>query len=191
MMRSQPAASLQNFYANQRFAPRPSEAEQMLQAKRRQAAQRERDLRNYHQEQQYNRSMQYSRPSDQESQSTRKNAYRGPLALLAEMSPHAASAGKERVVSPGGMTEDDRRELIARQHRALYGDLGNPGEEGYPAEDAHTPRASGPSSAVASNAGSVTGGTRGSSPLAQFDPFGYQNQNGNSEGPVQPTNERM
>jgi hypothetical protein len=30
--------------------------EQMMQAKRRMAAQRERELRNYHQEQQYNRS---------------------------------------------------------------------------------------------------------------------------------------
>jgi hypothetical protein len=49
---------LQGYYAGQRFPPqnRHSEAEQMLQAKRRMAAQRERELRNYHQEQQYNRS---------------------------------------------------------------------------------------------------------------------------------------
>lgn len=55
---SRPAsAGLQNFYAGQRFpGGRQSEAEQMLQAKRRMAAQRERELRNYHQEQQYNRS---------------------------------------------------------------------------------------------------------------------------------------
>lgn len=52
------SAGLQNFYAGQRFpgGSRQSEAEQMLQAKRRMAAQRERELRNYHQEQQYNRS---------------------------------------------------------------------------------------------------------------------------------------
>lgn len=51
------SAGLQNFYAGQRFpGGRQSEAEQMLQAKRRMAAQRERELRNYHQEQQYNRS---------------------------------------------------------------------------------------------------------------------------------------
>lgn len=52
------SAGLQGFYAGQRFPPqnRHSEAEQMLQAKRRMAAQRERELRNYHQEQQYNRS---------------------------------------------------------------------------------------------------------------------------------------
>lgn len=55
-MRSNSAAGLQGFYANQRFQPRANEAEQMMQAKRRMAAQRERELRNYHQEQQYNRS---------------------------------------------------------------------------------------------------------------------------------------
>lgn len=55
-MRSHSAANLQTYYANQRFQSRPSEAEQMMQSKRRMAAQRERELRNYHQEQQYNRS---------------------------------------------------------------------------------------------------------------------------------------
>lgn len=48
--------ALQGYLAHQRFPSRPSEAEQMMQAKRRAAAQRERELRNYHQEQQYNRS---------------------------------------------------------------------------------------------------------------------------------------
>lgn len=46
----------QGFYASQRFQGRPNEVDQMMQAKRRMAAQRERELRNYHQEQQYNRS---------------------------------------------------------------------------------------------------------------------------------------
>lgn len=54
------SGSLQGYLSNQRFGgpagPRGSEAEQMMQAKRRAAAQRERELRNYHQEQQYNRS---------------------------------------------------------------------------------------------------------------------------------------
>ena len=67
--RSGSASNLQNFYANQRFYPRGghgghgghsghggAEPDQMLQAKRKMAAQRERELRNYHQEQQYNRS---------------------------------------------------------------------------------------------------------------------------------------
>lgn len=52
-----PSGGLQNYYANQRFqSPRNGENEQVMQAKRRMAAQRERELRNYHQEQQYNRS---------------------------------------------------------------------------------------------------------------------------------------
>ncbi len=49
-------ANLQNYYASQRYQPRHGDADQMQQAKRRMAAQRERELRNYHQEQQYNRS---------------------------------------------------------------------------------------------------------------------------------------
>jgi hypothetical protein len=50
--------ALQNFYSNQRHTSRGSnEAEQVLQAKRRLAAQRERELRNHHTEQQYQRSM--------------------------------------------------------------------------------------------------------------------------------------
>lgn len=53
---SHSSSSVQGYIANQRFGPRPNEAEQMMQAKRRAAAQRERELRNYHQEQQYNRS---------------------------------------------------------------------------------------------------------------------------------------
>ena len=55
-MRPHSAANLQGFYANQRFQGRGSEPEGMAQAKRRMAAQRERELRNYHQEQQINRS---------------------------------------------------------------------------------------------------------------------------------------
>jgi len=54
---SHSSSSVQGYLTNQRFGSRPSEAEQMMQAKRRAAAQREKDLRNYHQEQQYNRSM--------------------------------------------------------------------------------------------------------------------------------------
>lgn len=55
--RSHSATNVQGFYQNQRgYAPRPNDADQMAQAKRRMAAQRERELRNYHQEQQYHRS---------------------------------------------------------------------------------------------------------------------------------------
>lgn len=89
------STSVQGYYASQRFGPRLSEADQMMQAKRRAAAQRERDLRNYHTEQQYARNL--------------------------------ATAKSERSMSPGAsaMSEEDRRELIARQHRALYGDGSN------------------------------------------------------------------
>lgn len=86
---SQSPSNYQGYVSNQRFGPRPSEAEQMMQAKRRAAAQRERELRNYHQDQQYNRNL------------------GGPKS--------------DRSMSPGAMSEEDRRELIARQHRALYG----------------------------------------------------------------------
>ena len=54
--RGHPSGNVQGFYAAQRYQSRPNEVEQMMQAKRRMAAQRERELRNYHQEQQYNRS---------------------------------------------------------------------------------------------------------------------------------------
>ncbi|KAL4900188.1 hypothetical protein BDW74DRAFT_102835 [Aspergillus multicolor] len=91
--RMHPNPNMQGYYASQRFQGRPNEVDQMMQAKRRMAAQRERELRNYHQEQQYNRS------------------------LLAEM-----SAGKsDRSLSPAAVNEESRRELLARQHRALYG----------------------------------------------------------------------
>ena len=56
-MRAQPGNNLQNFYGNARYPPRATDGDSMQQAKRRMAAQRERELRNYHQEQQYNRSM--------------------------------------------------------------------------------------------------------------------------------------
>lgn len=55
-VRSHSSSNLQNYYANARYQPRHTEVDQMQQAKRRMAAQRERELRNYHQEQQYNRS---------------------------------------------------------------------------------------------------------------------------------------
>ncbi|KAI1484813.1 hypothetical protein F5X96DRAFT_675263 [Biscogniauxia mediterranea] len=92
-----PGPNLQNFYAAQRHQSSrgSNEAEQMMQAKRRMAAQRERELRNYHQEQQYNRN------------------------VLADMTYNGKA---DRALSPGSMSEDERRELIARQRSALYGE---------------------------------------------------------------------
>jgi len=86
-------SNLQNFYASQRHQGRHNDADHMLQAKRRMAAQRERELRNYHQEQQYNRTEMSSNKSD-------------------------------RSMSPSTLSEEGRRDLIARQHRALYGGEG-------------------------------------------------------------------
>ncbi|KAF2721704.1 hypothetical protein K431DRAFT_223772 [Polychaeton citri CBS 116435] len=124
------SAGLQGYYAGQRFPPRQSEAEQMLQAKRRMAAQRERELRNYHQEQQYNR-----------------NLMTDPTGVKTD-----------RSMSPTTMSEDDRRELIARQHRALYGD-----NSSMYGPDGAAPRQSSQDVRAAA-------GGRGQSPLA-FDPY--------------------
>ncbi|KAH8702410.1 hypothetical protein BGW36DRAFT_356533 [Talaromyces proteolyticus] len=135
-----PGSALQGFYASQRFQGRQSETEQIMQAKRRMAAQRERELRNYHQEQQYNRS------------------------LLAEMSGNKS----ERSLSPAAMSEEGRRDLIARQHRALYG---NESPAFFPSgslgDDAHSARTDNANSATPT---SGTGGV-GSSPRG-IDPFG-------------------
>lgn len=178
VMRSQSAANLQNFYATQRFQPRQTEAEQMMQAKRRLAAQRERDLRNYHQEQQYNRSMSSNAPN-----LGRDPTYKGPLALLAEISTY----GKDRVMSPSAMTEDERRDLIARQHRALY--AGNPdghqSEDGPHMDENNTSRGTNIHSNGPSAPGSNAGGTRGPSPSSTFDPFGHQQSGNIDTTPVQ------
>ncbi|GAB1311553.1 hypothetical protein MFIFM68171_01763 [Madurella fahalii] len=131
-----PGSNLQNFYASQRHQTSrgSNEAEQMMQAKRRMAAQRERELRNYHQEQQYNRT------------------------VLAEISSYGGNK-PDRTMSPGSMSEDDRRKLIAQQRSALYGDGSFSETGGYPDEPG-TSRSglSGP------QAGSAA--LRGHSPLA-------------------------
>ncbi|KAJ4986099.1 hypothetical protein SVAN01_08363 [Stagonosporopsis vannaccii] len=139
-MRSHSASNAQGFYQNQRFAPRPNDADQMAQAKRRMAAQRERELRNYHQEQQYHRNV------------------------------SGSGSKSDRSMSPNTMNEDDRRELIARQHRALYGEnsalySNNPTSS----QDVRVQSA---------------GANRGASPLA-FDPFGTQAQTITGEATVQ------
>ncbi|KAF4553265.1 Hypothetical protein D9617_7g029920 [Elsinoe fawcettii] len=138
--RSGSSAGLQGYYAGQRFPPRPNEQDRAMQAKRRLAAQRERELRNYHQEQQYN-----------------KNS--------------SAAVKSDRSLSPTTLNEDDRRDLIQRQHRALYGNesaMYHADGSGRPSQDARL---------------SISGNPRGPSPLA-FDPFSVQQQTG-PEGPVQ------
>ncbi|KAK4136872.1 hypothetical protein BT67DRAFT_439879 [Trichocladium antarcticum] len=113
-----PGSNLQTFYASQRHQTSrgSNEAEQMMQAKRRMAAQRERELRNYHQEQQYNRTTHAEIP------------YGG--------------AKPDRTLSPGGPApDDDRRKLIAQQRGALYGEGQFP-EGGY-ADETGAPRPGG------------------------------------------------
>ncbi|KAJ5716483.1 hypothetical protein N7493_008394 [Penicillium malachiteum] len=135
--RMHPAGNAQGFYASQRYQGRPNEVEQMMQAKRRMAAQRERELRNYHQEQQYNRS------------------------LLAEMSANKS----DRSISPAAVNEESRRELLARQHRALYGNESPAFFPPGPLSDDN----SRPDSQVTGTPSSA--GVRGASPRG-VDPFG-------------------
>ncbi|KAJ5908275.1 hypothetical protein N7495_000957 [Penicillium taxi] len=134
--RAPPSGNAQGFYASQRYQGRPNEVEQMMQAKRRMAAQRERELRNYHQEQQYNRS------------------------LLAEMSANKS----DRSLSPAAVSEESRRELLARQHRALYG---NESPAFFPPGPLPDENSRGESQA----ASTPTSGARGPSPRG-VDPFG-------------------
>ncbi|KAI9712098.1 MAG: hypothetical protein M1820_001807 [Bogoriella megaspora] len=142
--------NLQGYYANQRYQPRQNEAEQMMQQKRRMAAQRERELRNYHQEQQYNR--------------IDGTGMSGPKS--------------DRSMSPNAMSEEERRELIARQHRALYGN-----ESQLYTGEGSTPRQGPQDARIATNP--ATGrGNSGGSPLA-FDPFGTQNPGSAVEPSVQ------
>ncbi|KAF4459185.1 hypothetical protein FALBO_14061 [Fusarium albosuccineum] len=123
--------NLQNFYANQRHQPSrgSNEAEQVMQAKRRMAAQRERELRNLHTEQQYQRT------------------------VLSEMTLQ----GNKH------MSEEETRDLIARQRSALYGEGPFADKGGYVDETGNVrtgaPGPSGPSS------------IRGHSPLA-YDSIG-------------------
>ncbi|KAI3327342.1 hypothetical protein HD806DRAFT_389961 [Xylariaceae sp. AK1471] len=143
-----PGPNLQNFYASQRHQTSrgSNEAEQMMQAKRRMAAQRERELRNYHQEQQYNRNVVVDVP------------YNGK---------------PDRALSPGSLSEDDRRELIQRQRTALYGD-GHYDDTGAGRSGVHGL--------------SATSSQRGPSPLA-FD-YGRPAP-GVAEGATQPTDSHI
>ncbi|KAF2638514.1 hypothetical protein P280DRAFT_404401 [Massarina eburnea CBS 473.64] len=142
-IRSHSTSNVQGYYQNQRYAPRPSDADQMQQAKRRMAAQRERELRNYHQEQQYHR--------------------------IDWGNTDVSGSKSDRSMSPNAMSEEDRRELIARQHRALYGDNSSLYNNNNP---------------TSSQDVRVSGAGRGPSPLA-FDPFGMQASNASNEGSVQ------
>ncbi|CZS98217.1 uncharacterized protein RCO7_08917 [Rhynchosporium graminicola] len=154
--RSHSVSNLQNFYASQRHGPprAANEAEQVMQAKRRMAAQRERELRNYHQEQQYNRS------------------------VSAEISTMGSKQQLDRTMSPNsGMNEEERRELIARQRSALYGEGVTYNENGSFDENG-TPRPG-----TRGSGSHSANGIRGHSPLA-FDRYNAQTQ-GENQGQAQ------
>lgn len=159
--RSHGGSNLQNYYASQRYQGR-SENDQMAHAKRRMAAQRERELRNYHQEQQYNRSKIPRLPRN-------SHILNHILGVLAEMS----SSKSDRSMSPGAVSEEGRRDLIARQHRALYGNEAPPFFQPGGFED-NTSRPETQGSAGPPSAGP---GMRGSSPRAR-DPFGVNPNSG-------------
>ena len=98
------------------------------------------------------------------------------LGVLAEMSSNKS----DRSMSPSTLSEEGRRGLIARQHRALYGNEGAAGgfvpQGGY-SEDGNAQRDS--SSGVPT---SSAGGIRGNSPRG-MDPFGM-GQAGTQSGPT-------
>ncbi|KAM3512468.1 hypothetical protein MY11210_003885 [Beauveria gryllotalpidicola] len=109
--RGPPGPNLQNFYAAQRHH-QPSrgsnDAEQVMQAKRRMAAQRERELRNLHTEQQYQRTVLADTPH-----TTAANN----VANVNNASANASAGNNSK-----HMSEEETRELIARQRSALYGE---------------------------------------------------------------------
>jgi len=90
-----------------------------------------------------------------------------------------SSVKPERSISPNAMSEEDRRELIARQHRALYGN-----EASLYSPESGTTRSS--QDARVSGAAS----NRGPSPLA-FDPFGMKGQSGADSAVQMPPREQM
>lgn len=87
--------------------------------------------------------------------------------LLAEM----ASNKSDRSMSPSTLSEEGRRELIARQHRALYG----PDGSGFSPQGSYTPD-TGISEQGPPNQGPGPQNMRGPSPRHGVDPFGGQQQ---------------
>lgn len=148
-----PGANLQNFYATQRHQPSrgSNDAEQVMQAKRRMAAQRERELRNLHTEQQYQRT------------SLPEGPHANPLPTNTAHSHTTTTTNNSNNSNNKHMTEEETRELIARQRSALYGEGPFADKSSYVDENGNirkgAPGPSGPSS------------LRGPSPLA-FDGIG-------------------
>ena len=80
--------------------------------------------------------------------------------LLAEM----ASNKSDRSMSPSTLSEEGRRDLIARQHRALYGESSGVMSPGFSGDESPHDQAANPKAPIGA-------GPRGPSPRA-MDPFG-------------------
>ncbi|KAK9470509.1 uncharacterized protein V1510DRAFT_370076 [Dipodascopsis tothii] len=163
IMRSQSSMGLNSFYQPQRFQQpaqsRSTEPDQILQMKRRLAAQRERELRNFHQEQQFNRAI--------SPDSARKLFPQGvPAGFFADMPQGLTKEQRDSgVTSPSALSDEDRREFMARQHRTMYSSFsGNEPLMNLSAEEQNALRSSGPTPSAFSD-------HRGSSPRLAFDPF--------------------
>ncbi|KAI9163971.1 hypothetical protein HJFPF1_05606 [Paramyrothecium foliicola] len=150
-------ANLHNFYASQRHQPSrgSNEAEQVMQAKRRMAAQRERELRNLHTEQQYQRTV----ISDMTLPGNNNNNHNHGHG-------HGSNNNNNNNNNNKHMSEEETRELIARQRSALYGEGPFADKSGYVDENGNVrPGVPGP------NGPSGPSSLRGHSPLA-FDGIG-------------------
>lgn len=90
-----------------------------------------------------------------------------------------ASNKSDRSMSPSTLSEEGRRELIARQHRALYGGEGSgfSGQSGF-GEDAATHEQGGNANSAAAS------GARGPSPRG-VDPFGGSSQSAQGDSGLQ------
>ncbi|EGX90962.1 hypothetical protein CCM_05118 [Cordyceps militaris CM01] len=203
--RGPPGPNLQNFYAAQRHH-QPSrgsnDAEQVMQAKRRMAAQRERELRNLHTEQQYQRKSKYPKieqhwPRSGTTPDTHPFRCVGPSRFLSRLASQAcplnpgagasvssdtshnsagnnqnnanvnakvnANASTNAANNSKHMSEEETRELIARQRSALYGEGPFADKSSYVDESGNIRKgAPGPSSASS---------LRGASPMG-FDTIG-------------------
>jgi hypothetical protein len=90
--------------------------------------------------------------------------------LLAEM----ASNKSDRSMSPSTLSEEGRRDLIARQHRALYGESSGMISPGYAGDDS-------PRDQTGNAKAPIGGGPRGPSPRV-MDPFGGSADGGQDGG---------
>ncbi|KAI6781922.1 uncharacterized protein J7T54_005132 [Emericellopsis cladophorae] len=121
-----PGRDLNNFYASQRHQPSrgSNEAEQVMQAKRRMAAQRERELRNLHTEQQYQRNaITDASPAPSASVgNSNNNNNNNSSSSSGGNNTNTNNNNANQQPQQKQMSEEETRELIARQRSALYGE---------------------------------------------------------------------